>query len=262
MAARMSFPQRSRALTVAVFAAVATWAVPSHALFEDDEARRAVLDLRQRVDTLRQSSEASSQRLGDDNAQMRRSLLDLQSQIDGLRSEQASLRGSNEQLQREVAELQRRQRDMAKGMDERLRQFEPVPVAVDGLEFSVDPAEKRDFEAALTLFRKGDFAGAQTAFAGFEKRYPKSGYSPSVLFWLGNAQYAQRDYKEAIANFKRLLSNAPNHLRSPEAALSIANSQAELKDTKAARKTLEDLLKVYPQSEAAAAAKERLARMK
>ena len=231
----------------------------SHAaLFEDDEARRAVLELRQRVDGLRQSSD----RLSEDNAQMRRSLLDLQSQIDGLRSEQASLRGSNEQLQREVAELQRRQRDMAKGMDERLRQFEPVPVAVDGLEFSVDPAEKRDFEAALTLFRKGDFAGAQTAFAGFEKRYPKSGYSPSVLFWLGNAQYAQRDYKEAIANFKRLLSSAPNHLRSPEAALSIANSQAELKDTKAARKTLEDLLKVYPQSEAAAAAKERLARMK
>jgi TolA-binding protein len=51
-------------------------------------------------------------------------------------------------------------------------------------------------------------------------------------------------------------------MRAPEAALSIANCQGELKDTKAARKTLEDLLKVYPQSEAAAAAKERLARMK
>jgi TolA-binding protein len=35
-----------------------------------------------------------------------------------------------------------------------------------------------------------------------------------------------------------------------------------LKDTKAARKTLEDLLKAYPQSEAASAAKERLARLR
>ena len=232
------------------------------ALFEDDEARRAVLDLRQRVDTLRQSAETSSQRLGDDNAQMRRSLLDLQNQIEALRAEQATLRGQNEQLQRDVTELQRRQRDMAKGVDERLRQFEPVPVSVDGLEFSADPAEKRDFEAALALFRKGDFPAAQAAFSGFDKRYPKSGYTPSVLFWLGNAQYAQRDYKEAINNFKQLLSVAPNHMRAPEAALSIANCQGELKDTKAARKTLEDLLKVYPQSEAAAAAKERLARMK
>ena len=232
------------------------------ALFEDDEARRAVLDLRQRVDALRQSGETSSQRLGDDNAQMRRSLLDLQNQIESLRAEQATLRGQNEQLQRDVTELQRRQRDMAKGVDERLRQFEPVPVSVDGLEFSADPAEKRDFEAALALFRKGDFPAAQAAFSGFDKRYPKSGYTPSVLFWLGNAQYAQRDYKEAISNFKQLLSVAPNHMRAPEAALSIANCQGELKDTKAARKTLEDLLKVYPQSEAAAAAKERLARMK
>ena len=221
------------------------------ALFEDDEARRAVLDLRQRVDALRQSAETSSQRLGDDNAQMRRSLLDLQNQIESLRAEQATLRGQNEQLQRDVTELQRRQRDMAKGVDERLRQFEPVPVSVDGLEFSADPAEKRDFEAALALFRKGDFPAAQAAFSGFDKRYPKSGYTPS-----------QRDYKEAISNFKQLLSVAPNHMRAPEAALSIANCQGELKDTKAARKTLEDLLKVYPQSEAAAAAKERLARMK
>ena len=35
-----------------------------------------------------------------------------------------------------------------------------------------------------------------------------------------------------------------------------------MKDTKAARKTLEDLLKAYPNSEAAVAAKDRLARLK
>jgi hypothetical protein len=35
--------------------------------------------------------------------------------------------------------------------------------------------------------------------------------------------------------------------------LAIANCQAELKDTKAARKTIEDLVKAYPKSEAAQA---------
>ena len=85
---------------------------------------------------------------------------------------------------------------------------------------------------------------------------------PSARFWLGNAQYAQRDYNNAINNFKSILTNAPDHARAPEAALSIANCQVELKDTRAARKTLEDLIRVYPQSEAAAAAKERLSKMK
>ncbi len=161
-----------------------------------------------------------------------------------------------------MAELQRRQKDIAQGVDERLRKFEPLAVTVDGREFRADPAEKREFEAALAVFRSGKFPEAATAFGSFMRQYPQSGYLPSARFWLGNAQYATRDYKEAINNFKSLLAAAPDHARAPEAALSIANCQIELKDTRAARKTLEDLMRVYPQSEAAAAAKERLARLK
>lgn len=239
---------------------------PSHAgLFDDDEARRAILELRQRVDTLQQASQRSTDDLrksGDDNAQLRRGLLDLQTQIEALRVEQAKLRGQNEQLLRDVADLQRRQKDIAQGVDERLRQFEPVKVTLDGLEFQADPAEKRDFEAALAIFRSGKFAEANAAFAGFLRQYPRSGYVPSARFWLGNAQYAAREYKEAIGNFKMLLSDAPAHARAPEAALSVANCQMELKDTRSARKTLEDLVRAYPQSEAALAAKERLSRLK
>ena len=147
-------------------------------------------------------------------------------------------------------------------MDERLRQFEPAKVNVDGREFQADPAEKRDFEAALAVFRSGKFADAAPLFTSFVRQYPSSGYVPSARFWLGNALYATRDYKGAIDNFKGLLAAVPDHARAPEAALSIANCQVELKDTRAARKTLEDLIRVYPQSEAATAAKERLARLK
>jgi TolA-binding protein len=82
------------------------------------------------------------------------------------------------------------------------------------------------------------------------------------LFWLGNAQYATRNYKDAMANFRALIARDPEHVRAPEAVLSIANCQTELKDARGAKKTLEDLLKAYPGSEAASAAKERLARLK
>jgi len=261
MAARTVFPPRTPVLA-AVALACATWASPSYALFEDGEARRAILELRQRVDAVQQANQRVGERSGDDVSQLRRSLLDLQTQLEILRTEQATLRGQNEQLLRDVADLQRRQKDMAQGVDERLRQFEPVAVNLDGREFRADPAEKRDFESALAVFRSGKFAEATTAFGSFVRQYPQSGYVPSARFWLGNAQYATRDYKEAIGNFKALLAAAPDHARAPEAALSIANCQIELKDTRAARKTLEDLLRSYPQSEAAVAAKERLARLK
>ncbi len=225
------------------------------ALFEDDEARRAILDLRQRVEAMRLQSE---QRQSDDNAQLRRSMLDLQTQIEQMRSELQRMTGQNEQLTRTVTELQQRQGEI----DGRLKQSEPSTVSVDGREFTAAPKEKADFDAALGIFRGGQFAQAQTAFAEFVKRYPQSGYNASALFWLGNAQYATRNYNEAIANFRSMLSLAPDHAKAPEAVLSIANCQIELKDTRAARRTLEDLTKAYPQSEAAQAGRERLSRLR
>jgi tol-pal system protein YbgF len=265
----MRIPARLVATSAAAVLAFAFGTTAQAALFGDDEARKAILELRQKVDANRQVSDAAAQRLteelrkaNEDNAQLRRSVLDLQNQIEALRTDLARGRGREEQLAKDIADLQRLQKDVTQGVEERLRKFEPLKVTVDGREFTADPAEKRDFEAALAAFRKGDFAAAQTSFFDFVKRYPQSGYNPSALFWLGNAQYATRDYKEAVANFRSMLALAPDHARAPEAVLSIANCQVELKDARAARKTLEDLVKAYPQSEAAVAAKERIARLK
>ena len=250
------------ALAAALAGAALFTAGAQAALFEDDEARRAILDLRQRVEQQRAAMADDLRRANDENASLRRSLLDLQNQIEALRGDIARMRGQDESLARDVSELQRRQKDIAQGVDERLRKFEPVQVTVDGREFAVDPAEQREFEAALAAFRKGEFAVAQPAFAEFLRKYPTSGYKPTALFWLGNAQYANRDYRGAIANFRALLQQSPDHPRAPEAVLSIANCQIELKDNVAARRTLDELVKAYPQSEAASAARERLARLR
>jgi tol-pal system protein YbgF len=147
-------------------------------------------------------------------------------------------------------------------VDERLRRFEPLKVSVDGVEFMAEPAEKRDYEAAMDTFRKGDFVAAQAALNSFFHRYSKGGYAPSALFWLGNAQYANKDYKESMVNFQQMLKSSPTHPRAPEAMLAVSNIQIELKDLKAARKTMEELVKTYPASETAATARDRLARLR
>lgn len=235
-------------------------------LFDDEEARRAILDLRQRIDQLKQESEQKladeTRRASDESAQLRRVIADLQNQLEANRAEIAKLRGQDEQLARDVAELQRKQKDGAQLLDDRLRKLEPIRVTYDGREFAADPNEKRDFEAALAVFRRGEFAPAQSAFVDFLNRYSASGYRPSALFWLGNAQYATKDYKEAQANFRALVQQGGDHMRVPEALLAIANCQQEMKDSKAAKKTLEELVAKYPGNEAAAVAKERLARLK
>ena len=231
-------------------------------LFGDDQARQAILDLRQRFD----QAVTAQNRLVDDNAQMRRSMLDLQQQIQSLRDELARSRGQEEQFTRDIADLRQQ-------LAQRLAPPAPDASAAGAQNDDAGPApqpadptasgnEKQAYDAALAVFRAGDFKGAQTGFANFVKNYPRSALASSALFWLGNAQYATRDYKEAITNFRSLLTAAPNHQRAPEAMLSIANCQIELKDTRAARATLESLVKTYPQSEAAQAGRERLSRLK
>ena len=255
---------RAAALAVACLAGQGAQAQ----LFGDDQARQAILDLRQRFD----QSVAAQNRLVDENTQLRRSLIDLQQQIESLRGELARARGQEEQLTREIGELRKLQAQQL-ALDERLRKLESgeaaraasAPASATAPQVGSDSAaasEKQDYDAALAVFRAGDFKGAQTGFASFIKRYPRSTLAPSALFWLGNAQYATRDYKEAISNFRSLLTAAPGHQRAPEAMLSIANCQVELKDTRAAKATLESLVKTYPQSEAAQAGRERLARLK
>lgn len=253
-------------------------------LFDDTEARKAILELRQRVEANRQAAEAQRQaseaatqkaieelrqRIPDEMAPLRRSVLELQNQIELLRSELAALRGQNEQLTRLLSEMQQRQKDLAAGLenrlssvDDRFKRFEPVKVTLDGMEFTADPAEKRDFDAAIALFRQGNFAAAAAAFSGFVGRHPASGYLGSAQFWLGSAHYASREYREAMTSFRALVARDPNHQRVPEAMLAVANCQIELKDNRAARKTLEDLMRDHSKTEAAAAARERLARLR
>jgi tol-pal system protein YbgF len=232
---------------VALAAGLLLSAGANAALFEDTEARRAILDLRERVE-----------RQGEEIQNFQRSLLEQQNQFEALREETARLRGEKEELTQAL----RRQQELSQGVDDRLKKFEPATVKVDGVEFVADPTETKGYEDALTVFRKGDFGAASTAFNDFIKRNPKSGYVVPSLFWVGNAQYANRDYNNAIKNFSTLLGKAPSHARAADSMLSIANCQLELKDIKAARKTLADVVKNYPHTEAAAAASERLAKLK
>jgi tol-pal system protein YbgF len=260
MSVAMRLMTRLRPCAVALAAALSLGGAQA-ALFDDDEARRAILELRQQRT---QDAEAAAAKLAALNAQvdqLRRSLLELNAQMEALRSEQARQTGQSEVLARDVADVQRRQKDMLSTVDERVRKLEPQTVTLDGKTFKADPDEKREFDDALARLRAADFAAGAAGLNALLQSRPSTGYRESAWYWLGNAYYGQRQYKEAITAFKLLIDKAPEHVRAPEALLSIANCFGELKDSDATRRTLEELVKQYPQTEAAQAARDRLLTM-
>jgi tol-pal system protein YbgF len=240
-------------LSAALLAAITWLPLQAHAgLFDDDEARRALLDLRTKVEAMRTELQARIDTKSD-----KASTLDLINQNDATLQQVNQLRGQIEVLANELANAQKRQKDFYVDLDARLRKLEPREVTIDGKTSQVDPSEQRNYEAATKLFTSGDYKAAGVALQEFVQRYPGSSYAPNAQYWLGNSYFAQRDCKSAITAQLVVLKNYPDSPKAPDAMLNIASCQTELKD-KAAKKTLQDLIKQYPDSTAAETAKQRL----
>ena len=218
-------------------------------LFDDDEARRAVLDLRKQIEALNTRIDSKADNNG---------LLDLASQNEHLRQEVARLRGQVEVLTNELANTQQRQKDFYVDLDNRLRKIEPQKMTVDGKEASVEPGEQRSYEAGLAQFKAADYKGASATFSDFVRRYPQSGFAASAQYFLGITYYALRDYRNAIAAQQAVIRNYPDSPKAPEALLNIATSYTELKDKASAKRTLETLIAQYPETQAAQTARDRL----
>jgi len=255
-----SLTARMRAIAAAALLAVA---LPAQAqLFTDDEARRAILDLRSRFE---QSQREQTKRL--DELQTRierieqtaRGQLELQNQIQATRQEIASLRGALEVQTNELTQTQRRQRDIATDIDTRLKRFEPVAVTIDGKQHNVDVTERRAYEGALAVFRAGDFRGALAAFQQFQGAYPQSPYGPSVQYWTGSSHYALKDNKAAVTTLQAFVQRHPDHPRAADALLTVGNAHLDAGDRKAAAESFRLVTEKYDGSGAAQTARERLA---
>lgn len=238
-------------------------------LFDDDEARKAILELRdklhnglqeidqkqaERLDALTKRVDQIEERMD----ALQRGLSTLAEQHDATTADIDKLRGLAEQLGNDISTLRKSQRDLMADYDQRLRKFEPVSVTVDGKTVSVAREEQAAYETAVTRFRANDYRSAIQSLAGFVARYPQSVYAPSAQFWLGSSYYAVKDYANAITAQQTLLERFPDSPHVPEALLNIASCQVELNDTKSARASFAQLINDFPGTEAASLAKERL----
>ncbi|MFY3140316.1 tol-pal system protein YbgF [Achromobacter xylosoxidans] len=218
-----------RPLMAATGLVLAALAAPAHA-FSDDEARKAILDLRQQVQQ--------------QNEQSQRAKLQLADQIQALQQEIAQLR---DQL-----ELVSRQQPSANKPGGAPGGANP-PGATAG-----DPQEQAAYDGAIDLFRKGQYKEASESLAAFTALYPASQLAPSAQFYLGSSRYALKDFKGAIEQLNAMVQKAPDNARAPDALLVIAGSQIEMNNRAGAKTTLQRIVRDYPTTPAANTAKSRL----
>jgi tol-pal system protein YbgF len=269
-------------LRIAAAAAALAAAGLAHAgLFDDDEARKRIEELRAAQE---RGSRETAERFGRLEESVRNiGVVDLLRQIETLNAEIARLRGSIEVLANQNEQVQKRQRDFYLDLDSRLKRLEgggaapqaAAPPAVPPAAAPAPPAaeaaapraptkeeqarEMKAYDAASSLFRKNDFASAADAFRAFLKDWPQSALAPNATYWIGICQANLKDYKGALATQEGLLARYPQSPKAPDALLAIAAVQSEQGDAGSARNTLEDIIARYPSSEAAGKARTRLA---
>ena len=244
----MTRPQKIALLIFALGAVQAQAGV-----FDDEEARRQVTDLRVKT-------EARIDQQG-------KTLLDVTDQLQRQSEEIARLRGHVETLNYELETAKKRQQDFYLDLDTRLRKLEPQvaggapadSAAGANPPAAADPArENKEYENALNHFKANKYKEAAWAFSAFVQKHPDSSLAPNAQFWLGNAWVAQRNCAKAIEAHSVVTTKYADSPKASDSWLAMANCQQEMGNSSAARRSLESVVAKYPNSPAAGTAREQL----
>lgn len=194
--------------------------------FTDDEARKAILELRQQIRTMNEANQ--------------RARIQLSDQIETLGQEIVRLRGDIEQLGRPAG---------AAGGTSGARGPDPR---------SQDPREQAAFDQSIESFRKAQYKETVQNLTAFLTLYPDSALAPTAQFYLGSSRFAMKDFKGAITTLQAMVQKFPTEPRAADALLMVASSQIELNNRPGAKVTLQRIVKDYKGTPAADTATKRL----
>jgi tol-pal system protein YbgF len=266
-----SLKRFSLVLFVALLAANSAWAQKQ--------------SLGDRVAALEQKSASQGQGANQANAELLNRLTQLQSEMKALREQ-------IEALQNENAQLKQRSRDQYIDLDTRLNKLEggsgaaasspsavtppragAVPVSTPprptttasttipatSPSAAANPAtEQSAYVIAFDALKRKDYVESARLFKSFTETYPQGQLTPNAWYWLGESYYVTQNYEIAMQSFEALLSQFPDSSKVPDGMLKLGYCQAQLGLKDRARSTFNEVLRLYPATDAARFAQSQL----
>jgi tol-pal system protein YbgF len=111
------------------------------------------------------------------------------------------------------------------------------------------------YSAALATFRAREHGQAVLDFLDFIAKYPRHPLVANAQYWIGEAYYVQRDFRQAMLEFQKVPATAPGSAKAGDALLKIGLCQRQLRDEPHARQTWQRVVREFPKSEAAVKAR-------
>jgi tol-pal system protein YbgF len=254
-------------------------------------ARAQKQSLGDRVAALEQKAAAQNQGAGQANVELLNRLTQLQ-------SEMKSLRDQIEALQNENAQLKQRARDQYIDLDTRLNKLEsspaptaasatpprsgaatpsprpttpaatrpanplPRPATPSAAVPSSDPAsEQAAYGQAFDALKRKDYVESARLFKAYTESYPQGQLAPNAWYWLGESYYVTQNYEIAMQSFEALLNQFPDSSKIPDGMLKLGYCQSQLGLKDRAKNTFNEVMRLYPATDAARFAQSQLRSM-
>lgn len=120
------------------------------------------------------------------------------------------------------------------------------------------PSPRELYDAAYADYTKGRYALAIQGFQEYLDLYPNTDVSDNAQYWIGESHYAQKKYREAIADFQKLQKSWPKSDKAAAALLKRGYGLLELGQKADGVVQLQYVIHEHPTSEEARLARTRL----
>lgn len=117
------------------------------------------------------------------------------------------------------------------------------------------------YDQGFNFLRQSNYNEAIVVFEQLVQQHPDGGLADDASYWVGEANYVNRQYAEAIRAFRSVVSQYPSSDRVPEALLKVGYVQYDIGDYANAEITFDDVVRRYPDHPVAISAESRLQRI-
>ena len=229
--------------------------ISAHALFEDVDARRSLLELRKQVnelsgridaklDALQKDVDAKLQPLGAriESKADTKALLKLSEEIDKLRQDIAALRGQLEVVSNDIANTQRRQRDFYTDLDQRISALDQKYTAVE--------SRQQSLESKQSAVESKPAAPGKSADASHDGSLPATDerLSEQKTYDLALGHFKSQNYRAAAQGFTDFLKRFPDSGNLAQAYFWLGSSHYALQDCVSAMPAFQTVLTRFTNS--------------
>ena len=111
------------------------------------------------------------------------------------------------------------------------------------------PRGSNQFDTAMALLGKAQYNEAKASFRAYADANPDdSDLAPQAIYWVGNIDYTQRDYPNAIQAFAEQIKKYPKSARGPDSMLKLGQSLLAMGRTQEGCTTLGAIKSKFPQA--------------